>query len=473
MMSRSPPGPNRTSSSRSEIAARRVAVVGSGISGLSAAWHLSSEALADKVDVTLYEAASWFGGHAHTVDVTLPSLRGGQVTHGVDTGFLVFNERTYPGLIDLFAQLKVRTAVSDMSFSVQAPSLRAHSTQGIGRRLEWSGSSLNTVFAQRSNMVSPAFWSMLRQIMRFNRRATELAGHGDADEALTRVSLRQFLDVERFDADFRDGYLLPMIGCIWSCPVEQMLEFPVGALVRFCDNHGLLQVRRRPRWFTVEGGSKHYVHAMLERLRDARLNCPVEKIVRDARGVHVHTRDAVEHFDAVVVATHAPQALAVLGSGATREERALLGTIRTQSNHAVLHTDASLMPSRRMAWAAWNYEREGLDGSHARNRVCLHYWINRLQPLPFSSDVFVSLNPCRPPKPSTVIDTFDYAHPVFDLGALAAQRRLPMIQGLQRTWFAGAWCGHGFHEDGFRAGQRAAAGVVDALFDATLARQAA
>jgi uncharacterized protein len=467
------PGPNRTSSGRSEMAPLRVAVVGSGISGLSAAWHLSDGALHGKVDVTLYEAASWFGGHAHTVDVTLPSTRGGQVTHGVDTGFLVFNERTYPGLIELFAQLKVRTVASDMSFSVQAPSLRARSVPGAGRRLEWSGSSLNTVFAQRSNMASPAFWSMLRQIMRFNRRATELARLGDADEALTRVSLRAFLDAERFDDDFRDGYLLPMIGCIWSCPVEQMLEFPVGALVRFCDNHGLLQVSRRPRWFTVEGGSRHYVHAMLERLHDARADSPVEKVVRDARGVHVHTRDAVERFDAIVLATHAPQALAALGSGATREERALLGAMRTQSNHAVLHTDASLMPTRRTAWAAWNYEREGLEGAHAQNRVCLHYWINKLQPLPFSTDVFVSLNPCRPPKPSTVIDTFDYAHPVFDLEALAAQRRLPMIQGLQRTWFAGAWCGHGFHEDGFRAGQRAAAGVVEALFDTSRAQQAA
>jgi predicted NAD/FAD-binding protein len=425
---------------------KRIAVIGSGISGLSAAYHLRNQA-----DVTLFEAGSYFGGHTHTVDVTLPSPRG-MVTHGVDTGFLVFNERTYPGLIGLFAELQVQTSASDMSFSVQTPRASGQ------RAMEWSGSNLNTVFAQRSNLFSPTFLGMLRDVLRFNTLANALADRGQ-DHALMQP-LGEFLDTHKFGSAFRHWYLLPMLGCIWSCPTDQMLQFPVATMVRFCHNHGLIQVVNRPQWFTVTGGAKHYVEKLLQHIPHTHLQTPVERIERNGIGVHVFTASGSEDFDGVVLACHADQALSLLAQP-TPQEQALLGAIRYHPNKAVLHTDTSVMPKKKLAWAAWNYERAtdlGLESS----RVCLHYWINRLQPLPFSQDVVVSLNPVRAIDPSKVLGEYDYAHPVFDLAAIEAQSQLSSLQGQHNTWYAGAWMGYGFHEDGFKAGRDAALGILAA-----------
>ena len=425
---------------------KRIAVIGSGISGLSAAYHLRNQA-----DVTLFEASTYFGGHTHTVDVTLQSPKG-MVTHGVDTGFLVFNERTYPGLIGLFAELQVQTSTSDMSFSVQTPRASGQ------RAMEWSGSNLNTVFAQRSNLLSPTFLGMLRDVLRFNTLANALADRGQ-DHALMQP-LGEFLDTHKFGSAFRHWYLLPMLGCIWSCPTDQMLQFPVATMVRFCHNHGLIQVVNRPQWFTVTGGAKHYVEKLLQHIPHTHLQTPVERIERNDIGVHVFTAGGAEDFDGVVLACHADQALSLLAQP-TPQEQALLGAIRYHPNKAVLHTDTSVMPKKKLAWAAWNYERAtdlGLESS----RVCLHYWINRLQPLPFSQDVVVSLNPVRAIDPSKVLGEYDYAHPVFDLGAIKAQSQLPRLQGQQNTWYAGAWMGYGFHEDGFKAGRDAALEILAA-----------
>ncbi len=414
----------------------KVAIVGSGISGLAAAHQLRQHA-----HVTLFEAGSYFGGHTHTVDVTLPG-EDGPVTWGVDTGFLVFNERTYPRLIALLDELQVETTSTDMSFSVQVPRSSGQ------RELEWSGSNLATVFAQKRNLMSPRFMGMLSDLVRFNRLCTEIAIQANEKELV--APLRDFLDRHHFGTAFRDWYFLPMLGCIWSCPTDQMLEFPVATMIRFCHNHGLLQVNNRPRWHTVVGGAKHYVDKIIAGLPDARLNTPVTSIERDAAGVMVHTVHSSERFDHVVLATHSDQALRLL-KRPTRTESDVLGAIRYQPNRAVLHTDSSVLPRRKAAWAAWNYER-AVDGSQESTRVCLHYWLNRLQPLPFKETVVESLNPVRPIDPSKVIAEFEYSHPVFDLAAIQAQERVQELQGEQHTWFCGAWTGYGFHEDGLKSG---------------------
>jgi predicted NAD/FAD-binding protein len=418
----------------------RVAIVGSGIAGLSAAHHLRGQA-----DITLFEAGSYFGGHTHTVDVTLPTATGLQ-THGVDTGFLVYNERTYPGLIALFKELHVDTATSDMSFSVQVPAGKG------GRALEWNGANLNTVFAQRSNLISPSFWRMLRDVVRFNTLATALAERHLDDELAQ--PLDRFLVTHGFSDVFRDWYLLPMLGCIWSCPTDQMLLFPVATMIRFCHNHGLIQVNNRPQWHTVTGGARHYVEKILAHIPDQRLHTPVLRVARDDAGVTLFTQAGSERFDQVILATHADQSLAMLDQP-TPQEQATLGAIRYHPNRAVLHTDTSVMPKRKLAWAAWNYERAAHDNTES-TRVCLHYWLNRLQPLPFTQDVIVSLNPVHEMDPAHVMGEYEYAHPVFDLPAIKAQAHMPLLQGHQHTWFAGAWMGYGFHEDGFKAGRDAA-----------------
>ncbi len=425
----------------------RVAVIGSGISGLATAWQL-----AGKAEVTLFEASGYFGGHTHTVDLTLDGL-----THGVDTGFLVFNQRTYPQLVRLFETLEVRTATSEMSFSVQVP----------GEGLEWSGSSLNAVFAQRRNLVRPAFLRMLADLLRFNRITTGLADSGA--EAALQQDIASFLDQHRFGEAFRRWYLLPMIGCIWSCPTEQMLRFPIATLIRFCHNHGLLQVSQRPQWYTVAGGARHYVQALLRRIPDARLDTPVRAVIREgfaANDVRVVTDRGSEGFDDVVFACHSDQALALL-KDASPSERAVLGAIGYHANRAVLHTDASLLPKRRSAWAAWNHtSQHAHEAAGPPSGICLHYLINKLQPLPWRRPVIVSLNPVREPDPSTVHGRFEYSHPVFDLAALRAQRLLPGIQGRRHAWYAGAWTRYGFHEDGLMS----ASSVVEAMTQAQLLR---
>lgn len=413
----------------------QVAVVGSGIAGLAAA-HV----LADHADVSLFEAGSYFGGHTHTVDVRLPTAAG-PVTHGVDTGFLVFNERTYPQLIALFDELGVARAKSDMSFSVQVGAGRPHA-------LEWSGASLASVFAQPANLLRPRFLGMLRELLRFNALATGLAQKGQSDALLQ--PLGEFLDEQRFGSAFRDWYLLPMLGCIWSSPTDQMLRFPVGTVLRFCHNHGLLQVQDRPQWWTVDGGARQYVEKITARIRTKHLNTPVRSIQRDGAGVRVLTDARAERFDKVIVATHSDQALALLHAPSPEESR-ILGAIRYQDNRAVLHTDTAVLPQRRAAWAAWNYERAPSDAAES-SRVCLHYLINRLQPLPFTQPVLVSLNPVRAIAAERIVGEYDYAHPVFDEAAIRAQAQVGALQGQRHTYFCGAWMGYGFHEDGLKAG---------------------
>jgi predicted NAD/FAD-binding protein len=425
----------------------RIAIVGSGISGLSAAHHLHGEA-----DITLFEAGDYFGGHTHTVDVTLPTRKGLQ-THGVDTGFLVYNERTYPGLIALFEELQVATVKSDMSFSVQVPN-----KNGRGA-LEWNGANLNTVFAQRSNLFKPSFIKMLRDVVRFNTLATELAERNQDHELAQPLS--GFLISHKFSDAFRDWYLLPMLGCIWSCPTDQMLKFPVATMIRFCHNHGLIQVNNRPQWYTVAGGARHYVEKILAGIPDKRLNTPVLRIGRDAHSVTLQTYNGSERFDQVILATHADQSLAMLAEP-TAQEHITLGAIRYHPNRAVLHTDTSVMPKKKLAWAAWNYERAAHDSTES-TRVCLHYWLNLLQPLPFSQDVIVSLNPVHDIDPAHILGEYEYAHPVFDLPAIQAQAQMPQLQGQQHTWFAGAWMGYGFHEDGFKSGRAAAQNLLTSL----------
>ena len=419
----------------------KIAVVGAGISGLSCAYRL----VQGGAEVTLYEAGAYFGGHSNTVDVTLDGS-----TFGVDTGFLVFNDRTYPNLIALFAELGVETAPSDMSFSVKLPL----SGGPDAKVLEWAGANIDTVFAQRGNLLRPRFLRMVADILRFNKQATALAlGAGPMPHA----PLGEFLDSHGYSEQFRAWYLLPMAACIWSCPSDQMLAFPVSTFIRFCHNHGLLQVSDRPQWRTVRGGSRNYVHKLLAAIPGQRLATPVTSVTRSgsgARSVRVETAAGAEQYDHVVMACHSDQSLGLLAD-VRHDERAVLEAVRYQPNRAVLHTDASCLPVKRRAWSAWNYQ----SNAAPTPTVCVHYLLNQLQPLPCSTPVIVSLNPLDEPDPAKVLATFEYAHPVFDEGAIAAQQRLAAFQGLQGTWFAGAWTGYGFHEDGLKSGLAVAAAL--------------
>jgi uncharacterized protein len=422
----------------------KIAVIGAGIAGLGCAYALTRDARS-ACRVTLFESAARLGGHTNTVDVTIDGER-----CPVDTGFLVFNERTYPNLIGLFEELQIPVAASDMSFSVSA------GLPGSARRLEWAGTDLASVFAQRRNLVSPRFIGMLVDLLRFNRQATRVA-KGEEDAA--GLSLGEFLDRHRYGETFRRWYLLPMAAAIWSCPTTAMLAYPVSTFVRFCHNHGLLQVADRPRWFTVRGGARQYVERIAARLPDIRIADPVRQVARSAgAGAIVVTMRGRERFDHVVLACHSDQALRILAD-ADREEEALLAAVRFQPNRAVLHTDHRLMPQSRKVWAAWNYLSDDSANRGARSTVSVTYLLNKLQPLPFTTPVFVSLNPLAEPRAETVLAEFDYAHPVFDEHAVAAQRRLADVQGRRAVWFAGAWTGFGFHEDGLKSGLNVAAAL--------------
>lgn len=404
----------------------RIAVVGAGISGLAAAWLLR-----DHSRVTLFESGAYFGGHSNTVDVSIEGM-----THPVDTGFLVHNDLTYPNLIQLFAHLNIPVHSSDMSFgvSIQEPDI------------EWAGSNLGTVFAQRSNVFKPKFLLMLRDILRFNRNAQHYLDMC-RDQAVT---LGELLDRERFGQAMRDWYLLPMAAAIWSSSVKDILGFPAATFLAFCLNHRLLQIENRPQWKTVVGGSREYVKAMVAQLSDARVNCPVHRVQRENDQVIVRSAQGVEHFDAVIFACHAPTALALLD--ANEAEREVLQGFRYQPNKAVLHLDTALLPRRKKVWSAWNYMSS--PGEGAQRPVAVSYLLNQLQPLPFQSPVIVTLNPNQEPNPDLVLRTFDYEHPVMNLQAERAQGLLPNIQGRNRAWFCGAWSGYGFHEDGLKSALR-------------------
>ena len=413
----------------------RVAIIGGGIAGLGCAWLLTRQGR----QVTLFEANDYLGGHTHTVDVTLDG-----VTAPVDTGFLVYNDRTYPKLIALFEELGVASAPSAMTFSVR------DDAAGV----EWAGSDLLSLFAQPSNALRPAFWRMLRDIARFNRETTALV----REERVGATTLRAFLDAGGYSVPFRDWYLLPMTESIWSAPRCAILDFPLPLFLGFCHRHGLLQIADRPQWRTVRGGGRVYVERIAQCLADVRLAAPVHGVRR--RGDHVEIDSAAapaERFDQVVLACHSDQALALLAD-ASHEETALLGSVRFQPNRVVLHTDTRLMPRRRRAWSAWNYlaARGGRDGAP----VGVTYWINALQSLPFRTPVLETLNPPFEPRGETLLAEFQYAHPLVKGAAVSAQRRLAHLQGARRTWYAGAWLGHGFHEDGLASAHVVAEGIA-------------
>ncbi len=412
---------------------QKVAVVGSGISGLSCAWLLAQHS-GDAYDVTLLESDSRIGGHTNTVDIELDGTR-----CGVDTGFLVFNDWTYPNLIALFAHLSIETAPSEMSFSV---SLRHEEKV----KLEWSGCNLATVFAQPSNLVSPKFLGMLTDLLRFNKQATALV---EAGAPLTGT-LGAFLDAHGYGQAFRDWYLRPMAACIWSTPSKKISAFPLQSFLTFCRNHGLLSISNRPQWRTVRGGARIYAAKLAAQIPTIRCNVNIQRIL-PATATTLATivyADGEETFDHIVIACHSDQALALL-SAPTALQQQILGAIKYHPNTAVLHTDTRLLPERKRAWAAWNYLAP--FEPHAGD-VSLSYLINRLQPLPFKQAVVVTLNPPFPPAPEQTIARINYSHPVFLPESVAAQRDLPQIQGQGGLWFAGAWTRYGFHEDGVRSG---------------------
>jgi predicted NAD/FAD-binding protein len=418
----------------------RIAVIGAGISGLGAAWLLSR-----RHPVTLYERAAALGGHSHTVDVTVDGR-----TIAVDTGFIVYNELNYPNLVALFRALGVATEPSDMSFAV---SIGPSAERGA---LEYSGTNLAGLIAQKRNLARPRFWRMVADIVRFYREA-RAAMRRDTRADLT---LGDFLARGGYSAGFLDDHLLPMGAAIWSTPLAEMLEFPLLTFARFFENHGLLQLTGRPRWRTVTGGSRRYVARIAGALGpDAIRHAAATRIVRRPGGVEV--RDATGEtrlFDQVVLACHADQALHLIAD-ADDHERTLLASFRFQANRAVLHGDARLMPRRRAVWASWNYLAPDPDAARD-GAVAVTYWMNRLQNLDPAVPLFVTLNPPVDPRAELVHARIDYEHPVYDRAAIAAQGALATIQGRRRTWFAGAWLGYGFHEDGLRAGIAVARALV-------------
>jgi uncharacterized protein len=405
---------------------RRIAVIGSGAAALGAAWMLNRHH-----DVTIFEKNAHVGGHANTVEVIAPD--GGAVA--VDTGFIVYNERNYPNLISMFDQLQVPTQATDMSFAV--------SLDGGG--LEYSGGSLTGLFGQWGNLVSPRFWGMVADILRFYREAPKLLTTPDPG-----LSLEQYLRRGAYGQAFIDDHLLPMAAAIWSAPSATMLRFPAASFVRFCANHGLLQLTDRPRWRTVTGGSRQYVRRITADLVDRiRLNRPVLAITRLTDGVVVTTADGSETFDDVVIGAHADEALTLL-SDPSPDESKVLGAFAYQENLAVLHSDSLLMPTRKRVWAAWNYlARTSTEGAR---HLCVTYWMNRLQDLPDDLPLFVTLNPVVAPKPDLVHRSISYHHPVFDTAAMTAQKHLPSLQGRNHTWYCGSYFGYGFHEDAFSSG---------------------
>ena len=402
----------------------KIAIIGSGISGLSAAWLLNT-----RHQVTLYEAADYLGGHTNTVDVTLDGM-----TYPVDTGFLVHNDLTYPNLIQLFERLGVQTHDTEMTFSVSQPELD----------IEWAGSSLATVFAQRKNLLRLHFWRMLQEIVSFNNRSHELLEWSERQ----RVTLGGLLDEHGYSKSFRQGYLLPMAAAIWSSSPSEILGFPAATFLRFCINHRLLQIEGRPKWRSIVGGGRTYVKKMAESL-DVRLNHPVDEVIREDGMVKLTSRGETVTYDAVIFATHAPETVHAL-KDADAVEQELLGSVRYQPNRAILHTDQRFLPQRESLWSAWNYLSLGEEG----RSVCVTYLLNHLQNLPFDTPLMVTLNPPQGMAPRGEIARFDYDHPIFDQAAIDAQSRLELIQGRNSTWYCGAWCGYGFHEDGLKSALR-------------------
>jgi len=419
-----------------------IAVIGAGVAGLSAAWMLGS-----KHRVTLFEANDYPGGHTHTIDVQEVA---GAKKLSIDTGFIVYNEPNYPHLTALFRHLGVNTQESEMSFAVSLD----HG------RLEYAGNSLDTLFAQRSNLLRPIFLGMVKDILRFNRSAKQaLEEHKGKLVADDAESLGDMLQRHRFSHAFQHHYLLPMAAAIWSCPTHTMLRFPFLSFARFFNNHGLLNLIDRPLWRTVSGGSKSYVDKFIASNRfELLLNSPVRRVERREEGVFINGN--AQRFDAVVFACHADQALAML-EAPDAAETSLLGAFSYQENIAWLHTDASLMPRLKKVWSSWCYLGYATEQNRqSTERVAVSYWMNRLQNLPTSTDYFVTLNPPAPPASERVIGRYVYHHPVFDTAAMQAQTNIHALQGHRQSWYCGSYFGYGFHEDALRS-----AVDVAALFD--------
>jgi predicted NAD/FAD-binding protein len=410
----------------------RIAVIGSGIAGLGAAWRLSAAH-----DVVLFESADRLGGHVHTHDIELDGRR-----HAVDTGFIVFNHANYPLLTNLFAELGVETQPTMMSFSVM----------DAGNGLEYNATNLDGLFAQRRNLVSPRFWGMLRDLRRFYRQSPELL---DKPDDVT--SLGEYVAAKRYGDAFVDDHLVPMASALWSSPASAILDFPARHLVLFMHQHQMLQVEGRPAWRVVSGGSRRYVDAMAARWQvDVRLSSRVERVARrPGRRVDVRTARGSEVFDEVVVACHGDEALALLESPSV-EERAVLGAIAYQDNDMVLHTDARLLPVRRKAWAAWNAFVPATRG----DACTVSYCMNILQSIKARVPIVVSLNRTADIDAAKIIARARYRHPLHSHASVAAQDCIPAISGRDRIWYAGAWCGYGFHEDGLRSGYAAADGLL-------------
>lgn len=399
-----------------------IAVIGTGIAGLAAAWLLDH-----RHRVIVYEQEARIGGHSHTVEVAGPD---GPIP--VDTGFIVYNELNYPNLTALFRHLGVRSQDSDMSFAASVDD----------GTIEYRGTGFAGLFAQPRNLVNPGFWRMLRDVLRFYRHGPAVLSQSDAD----RLTLGEYLDQEGYSREFIEHHLLPMAAAIWSSPVDGMREHPAVAFVRFCKAHGLMRLSGRPQWRTISGGSRAYVRRLSARFRDRiRIGHRVSAVRR--AGDRIVVEDAgggIATYDHVVIATHADQALALLGDPSS-DERRVLGAFTYTRNRVVLHRDARLMPRRKGVWSSWNYM--GGHGDGCRSRVCVTYWMNALQRLDARVPLFVTLNPWREPAPDLVEGTYFYDHPSYHRAALRAQRELHLLQGTRRTWFCGSYFGAGFHED--------------------------
>ena len=445
---------------------KRIAIIGAGISGLGCAYALRQH---PEFEITLYEAGDHIGGHSNTVDITC-NIDGKEITHGVDTGFLVFNRKTYPRLVRLFEEIQAPVAPSEMSFSV---SIDTANKSGTGKKIEWAGNDINSFFGQRSNLLSPSFWRMAYDIMRFNRLATQLAhdqieaGHQykEPDEKIA-----DFLKRHRFSQSFKENYFLPMIGAIWSCSVEQMLEFPIQTMVRFCHNHGLLQIQNRPQWLTIKGGSREYVKRLVTALEKHGVAIKGECVLRvntghDGGPVEVISQAGSAHFDEVIMACHSDQTIDLV-HGIDQQSRNILASVPYQKNRAILHTDIRFLPDAKRCWAAWNYTAKSGAKPNTKQHVSVNYLINRLQPLPAqlqATQIIVSLNPSEEPDPKFVHQEIHYSHPVFDMSAIQAQKELPLIQGTSSIWYCGAWTGFGFHEDGLRSGELVAEALIESI----------
>ncbi len=403
---------------------QRIAVVGSGISGLSAAWLLSKSH-----DVVIYEAEGRAGGHSNTIDV--PG------TGPVDTGFIVYNNRNYPNLEAMFAHLGVDSIATEMSFAASLDN----------GDFEYCGEGLMGMLGQRRNAFRPRFWSLFRDLLRFYKEAPEVLDRPD----MRGLTLDEYLRSNNYSQSFVEGHLLPMAAAIWSSKAQDIRSYPLLAFVRFFESHGLLQLRERPNWRTVKGGSRAYVQKLLGQFTgEIRLSTPVAKVTRDAKGVTVtDAQGQTDRFDKILIASHADQALNMLDTPSSLE-RDLLGAFQYTHNLAVVHKDASLMPRRRRVWCCWNYMSNGTED---RDMLCVTYWMNALQNLK-GQDIFVTLNPNR--APADEIARFDYTHPLFDSAAIHAQENLWRIQGVNNTFYAGAHFGRGFHEDGLQSGLAAA-----------------